>query len=151
VRHDNDNEYHHRLRRVVQLADASPGELRAVACAAEWLDVPRGRDLGRAGVYLVVSGSVTTTSAGRTTRVEAGDAFVAGDAPVRAVACTDATVVTIGPREWRAMHVLAPGVVAKVGPCTAATAGQNIRAWGRTVARGADESRAAVRIVCMYR
>jgi hypothetical protein len=148
VHGDHESAYQRRLRRVVQLAGASPGELRAVACAAEWLDVRQGSDVGCAGAYLVLSGALDITSAARRVRVDAGQAFVAGSTHARAVACTDATVVTIGPREWRALHALAPGVVAAIAhdarPCVV----QKIRGRGSVVTRGAAESRAAMRIVC---
>jgi hypothetical protein len=133
---------------VAQLTDASPGELRAVACAAEWLDVSQGSDVGCAGAYLVVSGALEIPSPARRVRVDAGQAFVAGSTHARAVACTDATIVTIGPREWRALHALAPGVVTAIErearPCVV----QKMRGRGSVVTRGAAESRAAMRIVC---
>jgi hypothetical protein len=152
MRRDHGNEYQHRLRHVAQLAGASPGELRAVARAAEWLEVPRGSDVGRAGVYFVVRGCVEVTSARRTVHVREGDVLAAGEAPVRAVAGTDATVVTIGPREWRALRALAPGVVAGIEHETRGRVRQNIIGErGRIVGRGPAESRAAMRMVCIHR
>jgi hypothetical protein len=148
VHGDHESAYQQQLRRVVQLADASPGELRAVACAAEWLDVPQGIDVGCAGAYLVLSGALEITSSARRARVEAGQAFVAGSTPARGVACADATVVTISPREWRALHALAPGVVATIERDARPGVVQKMRGRGSVVTRGAAESRAAMRIVC---
>jgi hypothetical protein len=144
-----ESDYQRRLRRVAQLADASPGELRAVACAADWLDVAGGRDLGRAAVYLVVRGALDVASSGRGERLHAGDAFVAEDASARITACPDATVVTIGVREWRALHALAPGVVAAIERGASRPGSvQRIRKRGSSVIC-VDESRAALTIVCM--